>query len=410
MMLSQLLAFATLVLFSAATAWKSPTGYNGPQPGYGHGPQRVAPKVLIIGLYSDEGEAWHHIPEFDLLAHNITVPGLSSIFPQAHCTADGQICQVVGGEGEINAANSIASVIQSHYFDLRKTYFLVAGVAGVNPEVAGVGSVTFARFLTQPDLEYEFDAREIPSNWTTGYVPQGSTQPGEYPSEIYGTECYEVNTKLRDLAIGFAKTAKLNDTADAAAFRATYAGYAPYAAGAQGPKVVACDVATADTYVSGRLLSEAWQNYTTLITNGKGLYCTTAQEDNAIAEAVLRGNLAGLTDFSRLIVMRTASDFDRQAPGTNPQVNLFTGYAGYEPALANIYHAGVKVVEGIVTHWESKFAAGIKPDNYVGDILGSLGGQPDYGPGSIFGGKGAFIDGAKSTTVRKVRPRRRYIG
>jgi purine nucleoside permease len=281
---------------------------------------------------------------------------------------------------------SIASLVHSPLFNFRHTYWLVSGVAGINPEVAGVGSVTFARFIAQPSLQYEFDAREKPDNYTTGYVPQGSTFPSDYPTEIYGTECYELNEGLRDLALELASSARLSDTADAAAFRATYANVTAYAPGASGPIVVACDTATADTYVSGRLLSETWQNYTRLITNGTGRYCTTAQEDTAVAEAILRADLAGLADYSRLMVMRSGSDYDRQAPETPAAENLYYGQSGYTPALANLHLAGVKVVQSIITDWRRTFRDGIKAPNYVGDILGTLGGEPDYGPGSVFGG------------------------
>jgi len=58
------------------------------------------------------------------------------------------------------------------------------------------------------------------------------------------------------------------------------------------------------------------------------------------------------------------------------------------PAIANIYAAGVKIAKGIVDDWDCTFEAGIKPTNYVGDIFGSLGGDPDFGPGSLTGGAG----------------------
>ena len=147
------------------------------------------------------------------------------------------------------------------------------------------------------------------------YVPQGSTYPTEYPQSIYGTEVFEVNDNLRQLAIGFAKTAVLNDSTDAMAYRANYASTSAYEAGSQGPSVVGCDVATSDVYFSGTLLSEAFENTTKLFTNGSGVYCTTAQEDTATLEALLRGAIANLTDFSRIIIMRTASDFDRPYAG-----------------------------------------------------------------------------------------------
>ena len=104
------------------------------------------------------------------------------------------------------------------------------------------------------------------------YVPQGSTDPTEYPQSIYGTEVFEVNDNLRQLAIGFAKTAVLNDSTAAMAYRANYASTSAYEAGSQGPSVVGCDVATSDVYFSGTLLSEAFENTTKLFTNGSGVY------------------------------------------------------------------------------------------------------------------------------------------
>lgn len=251
--------------------------------------------------------------------------------------------------------------------------------------MATLGSVTFARYAVQVALQYEFDAREIPANFTTGYVPQGSTSPTEYPQSIYGTEVFEVNDALRQLAIGFAKTAKLNDSTDAMAYRANYATTNGYAAGAEAPSVVGCDVATSDVYFSGTLLSEAFENTTKLFTNGSGVYCTTAQEDNATLEALLRGAISNITDFSRIIVMRTASDFDRPYAGEADTFNLFyANQGGFDPAINNIYLAGIKVVEGILNEWDSTFKKGVTPTNYIGDIFGSLGGIPDFGPGSMF--------------------------
>lgn len=62
-------------------------------------PKPIAPRVFIISMFAPEAEVWYGIKEFNLLAHNITVPGFSPLFPQAHCTKDGQVCQLVTGEG-----------------------------------------------------------------------------------------------------------------------------------------------------------------------------------------------------------------------------------------------------------------------------------------------------------------------
>ncbi|EME48338.1 hypothetical protein DOTSEDRAFT_67421 [Dothistroma septosporum NZE10] len=341
----------------------------------------VKPKVVIISMFSPEAEIWYGIKEFNLLDLNITVPGLSPLFPEAHCTANGDICQVVTGESEINAATTIASFVRSPRFDLTTSYFLIAGIAGVNPEVATICSVTFARYAIQVALQYEFDIRDLPSNFSTGYIPQGSTSPNEYPQSIYGTEVFEVNQNLQHLAASFARKATLNDSDDAIAYRANYAASTAYTAGTLAPSVIECDVATSDVYYSGTLLSNAFSNYTKLLTNGSGTYCTTAQEDNATLEALMRAAATKTVDFSRIIVMRTASDFDRPYPGEAATTNLFYAEQGaFEPAVVNIYRAGVEVVEGILEGWNGTFAKGVNATNYIGDIFGTLGGKPDFGP------------------------------
>lgn len=169
----------------------------------------VKPKVMIISMFSPEAEIWYGIPEFDILGVNITLPGGSPLFPDVHCTADGEICQVVTGESEINAAVTIGSLVRSPRFDLTTTYFMVGGIAGGNPEQTTLGAVTFAKYAVQVALQYEFDPREIPANFSTGYIPQGSTVPDEYPQSIYGTEVFELNTNLRSLAANFARNATL---------------------------------------------------------------------------------------------------------------------------------------------------------------------------------------------------------
>ena len=279
----------------------------------------IKPKFMIISMFPPEAEAWYGVPDFNLLAHNITLPGLSPLFPAIHCTDDYDICQVVTGEAEVNAASTISALVLAPQFDLTSTYFMIAGIAGINPLQGTSADVTFARYAVQVALQYEFDAREAPANFSTGYFPQGSTNPQEYPQSIYGSEVFEVNDNLRKVAVGFAQRAKLNDSVEAQAYRSMHA---PGTAAREAPSVRQCDVAISDVYFSGALLGNAFANYTKLATNGTGVYCTTAQEDNATLEALLRGAAAKLVDFSRIIIMRTASDFDRPYPGESVLQNL----------------------------------------------------------------------------------------
>lgn len=84
--------------------------------------------------------------------------------------------------------------------------------------------------------------------------------------------------------------------------------------------------------------------------------------------------------------MRSAANFDRGPPGLSPyQYFFYTNSGGFLPSLQNLVIAGVPIVEGIVKNWDSTYQKGIKPTNYIGDIFGSLGGVPDFGPYPFFG-------------------------
>ena len=58
----------------------------------------IKPKIFIISMFNYEEEAWQGISDFNIYEQNITVPGFSPIYPDAHCTASGEICQFTIGE------------------------------------------------------------------------------------------------------------------------------------------------------------------------------------------------------------------------------------------------------------------------------------------------------------------------
>ncbi|THW05690.1 purine nucleoside permease [Aureobasidium pullulans] len=343
----------------------------------------VKPKMFIISMFSSEADIWYEDTTLNLYANNVTVPGFSSLFPDAHCTASGEVCQMTTGEGEINAAGSVLALWLSGCFDLTSTYFMIAGISGGNPHRVTTGSVTFARYAVQVGLQEEFDHSQTPSNATSGYYPQGAYYPDEassedYPGSLYGTEVYEVNENLRDRAYYLASLATLNDTDAAMSYRAKY-GYSP---ANQPPSVVKCDSATSDQYWSGSVLGEAFGNYTSLLTNGSGIYCGTQQEDNATLESLLRGAILGKLDYSRIIIMRTISDFDRAPPGETEVYHLlYAEQEGFVPSIQNIHNAGIEIVKDVMMYWNGTYDKGLTPGNYIGDVFNSLPGpiSPDIG-------------------------------
>ncbi|KAF7310054.1 Purine nucleoside permease [Mycena indigotica] len=349
-----------------------------PQLATNHNTVVLAPRVLIVNFFATEAAAWYNLPNLDLLAQNITLPGLSPLFPQVHCTNNGFICQVITGQAEINAATTITALVASPQFNLRSTYFVLSGIGGVSPEYATVGSVTLARFAVQVGLQHEIDAREKPADFPSGYFPQGAARPGVYPGWIDGTEVFEVNDALRRVAADLAGRGNLEDTEPVRDLRAPYAATPGFAKGAGPPSIELCDTLTSDTFWSGRLLAAAFEDYTRVITSGKAVPCSTQQEDNAVLAALLRRALDKTVNFARIVVIRAGSDFDRQYTGGNAADNLLEPMVGLPLAVLNLRIATLEVVNGIVDGWDATFEQGIEPTNYIGDILGSLGSKPDF--------------------------------
>lgn len=262
-------------------------------------PAAAAPrpvKVLVVSMFGPEGKTWlDHLGP----TRAIAVPGLSPDYPAVHCNRD-QVCVLTTGMGHANAAASMAALIYSRRFDLRKTYFLISGIAGIDPAQGTLGSAAWARYLVDFGLQWELDAREIPAGWRSGYLGINTRSGTEKPPLDYRTEVFELNDALLQKAYALSRGVKLADSAAAQAYRAKYA----YAPANQPPAVLQCDTLAGDTWFSGNALGQRARDWTKLLTDGKGTYCTTQQEDNATFEVIKRAAAAGLADTARVAVLR----------------------------------------------------------------------------------------------------------
>ncbi|KAJ5553135.1 hypothetical protein N7494_002513 [Penicillium frequentans] len=349
----------------------------------GYQPAPLSPKILIINAFESETDVFVSDSQLGLLAQNITVPGISPQYPNVSCTSSGEVCQVTTGEGGFQAATTLAALIYSATFDLSNTYFMIAGIAGINPDFGTTGSVAFNRYAILLDSQYEFDYRQIPDNFSTGFVPFGTLAPGEYPSFIYGSDVFELNDNLRTRVVSVAKTAELVDDASAQEYRSRY----DSAPANQSPSIIQCDGGTSNVWYSGSLMADTFANYTSVITNGTAKLCTTANEDIGTLQALMRGAIAGLIDFRRVIVMRSASNFDRPPPGMSATYGLLSADSGgFTPSIQNLLVTGTKIIDDILQNWDKVYKFGITPDNYVGDILNSIPGpiKPDIGAPAFY--------------------------
>jgi purine nucleoside permease len=308
---------------------------------------RIPVKVMIISMFNLEGAPWIAAlkPE-----REVRVPGLSSDFPTVRCTASG-VCQMTTDMGHANAAASMMAVIYSGQFDLRRTYFLVAGIAGINPQYGTIGTATWARYLVDVDIAHEIDAREMPRGWSDGYFGVLTRGQEQKPRFDYRTELFQVDEALLQKALQLSRHATLEDSPDVVAYRKFY----PGSPANRPPGVTQCDTASGDTWWGGRRLGERATRWTRLLTDGHGQYCTSQQEDNATLLALTRGAHSGLVDIHRVAVLRTGSDFDRPYPGQSAFDSLVAqqSVAGaIHTSTANLVHAGMPLVSDIVEHWQ----------------------------------------------------------
>jgi purine nucleoside permease len=303
-------------------------------------------KVLIITMFGGEAGPWM---EPLGMTEAIEVPGLSPDYPEVHCNSD-DVCLLTTGMGHANVAATMTALIYSNRFDLRYTYFLIAGIAGIDPAQGTIGTVAWARYLVDYGIAWELDAREIPEGWPYGYFGIMTKGPTEKPPLDYRTEVFQLDETLLQQAIALSADVVLEDSPDAISFRSNF----PEAPANQPPQVTQCDTLAGDTWYAGNALGTRARDWVKLLTDGEGTYCTTQQEDNATYEVLKRADVAGKVDVARVAVIRAGSDFDRPYPGQS-SVSALIDYqmqGGFVPATNNLYIAASPLVDEIVSRWK----------------------------------------------------------
>src|ERR1700733_1220203 len=136
-------------------------------------------------------------------------------FPQGYhdlrMNGDG-VLAVLTGVGTAKAASTIMALGMDPRFDLTKAYWIVAGIAGIDPADGSLGSAAWAEWVVDGDIGYEIDAREIPKDWKTGYVPLRKSTPYELPLITPNNgEAYHLNASLVDWAFRLTQNVPLLD-------------------------------------------------------------------------------------------------------------------------------------------------------------------------------------------------------
>ena len=260
---------------------------------------------------------------------------------------------IVTGIGTAKAAASIMALGLDPRFDLRRAYWLVAGIAGIDPADGSLGSAAWAEWVVDGDLGHEIDAREIPADWKTGYVPLRKSKPYELPRRVPDEgEVYHLNPTLVDWAYQLTRNVPLDDNEEMRRRRGEY----PSANARRAPFVLKGDTLSSMTFWHGKLLDEWANDWVRYHTDGQGNYVTSAMEDTGTLQALTFLSKAGRANLNRVLVLRAASNYDQQRPGHSAAESLaetrIGRYSAYLPALEAAWRVGRVVVEELVSHWE----------------------------------------------------------
>lgn len=313
-------------------------------------------KVVVVTMFEHGALTGDRPGEFQFWVERLPLPVehrfAAGPYP-LRGNAEGVLGVCIGG-GIANAAASVMALGFDPRFDLRRAYWLIAGIAGGDPEDVSLGSAVWARHVVDGDLLYEIDAREIPAAWPYGLIPLGAEAPAEDAEDIatgwtIDNVHFALNAELAEWALALTRADALPDSDVLRAGRVAYVGY-PRALAP--PTVMLGDTLSASTYWHGALLN-AWANdWVRLYGGAEAEFVTTNMEDSGTLTALSRLADLGKADLARVLVLRTVSNFSMPPPGKDAAWSATAEYPGQgRPGLEAAFQVGSVVVRELVAGW-----------------------------------------------------------
>ncbi|MEO0509740.1 MAG: purine nucleoside permease [Verrucomicrobiota bacterium] len=309
-------------------------------------------KVVLVSMF-EIGEDTGDIPgEFQFWIERNEVEKIEAPlgWRDYYLRKDGLLIMCTGG-GLTNAATSITALAVDERFDLSQAYWIVAGIAGADPEDASLGSAAWAKWIVDADLAKEIDAREMPEDWPYGIIALGAKEPNTLDNGWQvETIKFELNAGFVEWAYELTKNFQLPENEEVKEFSKIYSGY-PNAV--RPPFVMIGDSLASSTYWHGFALNEWANDWVELHTGGTGNFVMTNMEDTGTATALKRVSETGKVDFDRLLVLRTASNFSTPPIGKDVAWSLNAKYpASGRPALEAAYSLSNVVAEELINGWD----------------------------------------------------------
>lgn len=328
--------------------------------------EHFAPRVVVVAYFevgNDTGDRPGELQlwvERDHLDRSIAVPGMSR---PVRMSADGREMAITIGPGNINPAVNLMALGSDSRFDLRKTKWLIAGIAGISALDGTIGDAVWTDFVIDGALLKSIDPREKPASWPDGFM----SLDGEDPFAAKGGANWEtdvrtwtgdgaranrrgnvvrLNTALMRWAFDLTRGIKLPEDAGMRKVRESYGGEGETG---KGPSVRWGANIGGQTFWHGRLM-DAWAHrWVAFETDGVAHLGTTAMNDTGTLLALQSLTQQSKADWNNVLLLRTASNFDMQPKGRSAADTLAEerhgAYSAYIPALDAAYLVGHRVVD-----------------------------------------------------------------
>jgi len=318
-------------------------------------------KVVVINMFeqgADTGDIPGEYQYWVEREHLDTVLPFPQGYHDLRINPSTGVLGLLTGVGTARAAASVMALGLDPRFDLTHAYFLVAGIGGIDPAAGSLASAVWSEWIVDGDLGYEIDAREIPHDtpeeralWTTGYVPLRRSVPYEQPLTPENNVVYRLDRAMVDWAFHLTKDVALPDTPQLKELRMQFEGEAAH----RPPFVLRGENLSASTFWHGKLMNQWAEDWVKYMTGGKGTYAICGMEDTGTLQSLTFLANAHKVDLRRVLVLRTASNYDVPEKGQTAAESLASTkighYSAYLPALDTAYRVGHVVVDDVVAHW-----------------------------------------------------------
>jgi purine nucleoside permease len=205
---------------------------------------RIPIKVIALAGFEvgdDTGDApgeFQFWVEREKLTERLEVPGAPHALLH---NADGLYADVAGNTRDpqmtpLPTSELVMALCLDPQLDLSHTYWIVNGIAGIDPAFGPMGSAVWAENVVDGDAMREIDESEAPASWPYGLFAIGTNTPGVLPTDggtaggwggakLQYTMNYPLNKKLVHWAYDVSKGVELPDSSALKAWRARYTGF-----------------------------------------------------------------------------------------------------------------------------------------------------------------------------------------